>query len=66
MIKVFIIDKSGFLGDLETDTICGYNSKLAKNSRSRAISHPCYLITTTNCSTTAATSKRSVRYYLKK
>jgi hypothetical protein len=39
---VFILDKSGSMGDLEKDTIGGYNSMLAKQ---QAVEGDCHITT---------------------
>lgn len=54
---VFIIDKSGSMIGLEADTIGGFNSMLANRRQwtASAISQPCCLTTTMNCSMTVLT-----------
>lgn len=55
---VFILDRSGSMAGLETDTIGGYNSMLEKQQavEGNAASQQCFLTTSMNCSTTASTS----------
>ncbi|GHU78656.1 hypothetical protein FACS1894188_13620 [Clostridia bacterium] len=58
---LFILDKSGSMGGLESDTIGGHNSMLAKQ---QAVVGECHITTIlfdndTNCSTTESTSRRS-------
>lgn len=54
---VFILDKSGSMSGLESDTIGGYNAML-KNSNKRHIrSRRCFLMMVARCSTTGLISR---------
>ena len=57
---VFILDRSGSMSGLESDTIGGYNSILSKQKESgeASMSQRCCLMTDMNCSMTEPTSER--------
>ena len=59
---VFILDRSGSMSGLETDTIGGFNSMIAKQKRKRARRwSPPYSLTTSAWSSTTACRWRMCR-----